>query len=399
MPQFSNINVICSDDPQLKKEAVEERLAYGRQLMPNAEFLLFTPSDFQSVGAGAKLKQLESEMSDPGLFGGERIIKINLNGLESMAIEVFKTIAANFRDMLFIVIEMPMIKSTYAKVKPVNPAPLRRFLSFMPGTEGGNAIAAQKDKKHKASRKTARGKDAQINEALGYLKWLNADIVLLYPPEGPQLKTWIVQRAQKYGLGLEPAAVELIANCADNNLLLIDQSLHVMSLTYPKSRLSVDIVDTYFAQDARYTGFELPLNLMLGDSLKALNILNSFYSGLPSELQNGLLRLIRNTDEAIKNLYEAKKMKVERMSYEDQRTFFIAHNVRLRNMQDAYRKALREWNFEMMRQATLCLSEASCALSCFDNEGAYRAMQRLALVPKIHGYNNLKYLSQEPKLF
>lgn len=396
MPKFANINVICSDDPQLKKEAVEERMAYGRQLLPNAEFLLFTQSDFQSTGAGAKLQLLESEMSDPGLFGGERIIKINLNEMDAMAIEVFTTIAANFRDMLFIVIEMSMIRAAYAKAKPVDPAPLRRILDFLPGSVGEKAL---ENKSKKPRGRKSLSKEAKINEAIGYLKYLNADFVLLYPPEEQQLKSWIIQRAQKYQLSLDPAAVELIANCADNNLLMIDQSLQVMSLTYPQSRLSSEIIETYFTLDARYTGYEMPQALMQNDSLKALNILNSFYTGTPSELQEGLLRLIRSSDEAIKNLYEAKKLRVDRMNINDQRAFFLSHNARIRPIQDAYRRAIREWTPEMLRQASLCLSEASRALSCFDNEGAYRAMQRLAMVPRLRGRIDLKFLSPEPKSF
>lgn len=400
MPKFPNISVISSDDPQLKKEAVEERLAYGRQILPNAEFLLLTTTDFKSTGAEANVKLLESEMSDPGLFGGDRIIKINLSSMDNTAVQVFTTIAANFREGLFIVIELPMLKSAYFKnTKAVDPTPLRRCLDFTQSMDGSVGTGKTNEKKSK-SKGRARSLDSKINEVFGYFKWLNADLVQIYPPDGQNLKNWISQRAKKYGMRMDPAAVDLVANCADNNLLMIDQSLLVMGLTYPNCTLTQDIVDTYFTQDARYNGYELPLALFNKDAVKALNILNSFYTGNTSELQEGLIRLIRTSDDAIKNLYDAQKVRLHGMkSSNDKKAFYLSHNIRLFNIQNAYERASREWTPEMLRQASLCLSEASQAMSYFDSEKAYRALQRLAMVPIMGGNRKLQYLSTEPKAF
>lgn len=387
--KFPNINIISSDDPLLRKEAVEERVAYGRTLLPNADFLLFTSSDLGGVGS-ANLKQLENEMSDPGLFGGDRIIKINLNGLDTIAVDVFTSLATNFRPGIYIVVELPQIKSTYAKVKPLDPSPLKRFLSFQPGTAGGEALDAQSSDKKKKAKKVRKGKETLINESLGYLKFLGADIQIIYQLDESKIKGWIVSRAQRYGLGLDPAAVDLISNCADNNLLLIDQSLQVLSFTYPNTRLGVDVVDTYFTHDSRYTGFELPVAICQKEYIRALNIINSVCSGpgnTNSSLQNGLRMLIYTMDSTLSTIYEGKREGIDRKPINLQKSFFFAHNTKLLKTQNAYLRAIREWTPDMLQQATLCLSEAARLFSKFDYEGSYRAMQRLAMVtqPRCNG--------------
>lgn len=393
MPQFANINLICSDDPLLKKEAVEERLAYGRQLLPNADFLLYTASDLGGIG-GANLKQLENEMSDPGLFGGDRIIKINLNGLDTTAVEVFTSLATNYRPGLFIIVELPIIKAAYSKVKPLDPAPLKRFLSFMPGTAGGDAFDAQHSKRK--TKKTRKSKESQITDSLGYLKYLGADIVLIYPLDEAKTRYWINDRAKRYGLSLEPDAVNLIANCADNNLMLIDQSLQVLSLTYPNARLNVELVDTYFTQDSRYTGFELPVAICLQDSLKALNIINSVCSGAgssSSSLQSGLRLLISSMDNTLSTIYAGQREKILKQQYNVQMSFMYSHNIKLQSTQNAYKKAIGLWTPQMLHLATQCLSEATMLYSRFDFEGAYRAMQRLAMVPQQRNLGQLMHLN------
>lgn len=401
MTQFcrSYISIICSDDPLLRKEAVQDRLNFCRDQCQQAhgeaaEFLLFTHSDFKQAGSTTtNLKQLESEMSDPGLFGGFRLIKINLSDADNTAADVLTTLATNFRDGLYVVVEMPQVKTAFLapKNKPADPAPLRRMLNFADATSG-------KDTKAKA-KKVRRGKDAKLLEAFSYLLFLNAEIKVLYALDPQQVRPWIKERAHRYNLDLTPEALEFIANCSDNNLLTIDQSLNVLGMTYPRMRLGIEQVELYFNQDSRYTGLELPIAICQKDSLKALNIINSVCTSAGSSMADGLRLLIRRMDETINIIYEGQSLNVPRMSTGEQTAFFASRSVLFIAAKNAYNRAFREWTPPMLRQASLCLSEASQAYSSFDFEGAYRAMQRLAMIPVTGNSQRLKYLSTQPEMF
>lgn len=399
MPNFPNINIVCSDDPLLRKEAVEERLAYGRYILPNAEFLLFTTTDFKTGGVGgANVKQMETEMSDPGLFGGDRIIKLNLSDADSTTVDVFNTIAANFRPGLFIVVEMPMIKKLLINAKSVDPSPLKRFLDYSDTGAGGQAFAKQQSGKSK-EKKSRKGLEGKLLESFGYLKYLGADIVPLYAIEESRIRSWIISRAQRYGLELDNEALEFVASSADNNLLLIDQTLYVLGMTYPRTRLTANLVEKYLSLDSRYTGNELPLAIWQGDSLKALNIINSLCTSAGTDMGDGLRTLIRIMDEAINTIYEGRQMNLMRMPLAERRSFFLGHRVFFPLAQDAYCNVMQRWSPYMLQQATVCLSEAAQAFSSFDNEGAYRALQRLAMIPTVGNNPHLKYLSTQSELF
>ena len=396
-PQSSvPVYVVCSDDPLLKLERSRELIAQGRQMLPDAEFLLYTFSDLQGLG-GANLKSIENEMSDPGLFGGDRIIKVNLKDLDTTAIDLCKLVAASFRPGLFIILELPRLNTIYTKVDPIDPTPLKHILSFAPGLD--ESSSTKKSAPKKGSKRTP-GIETRKKEALGYLKGLGANIEVLYPPEGNELKSWIAQRGRTYHLSIAPQVVEFIAQSCDNNLLLIDQSLRLMELLHAErkqnpnalSELTLDEVETYFTQDARYTGFELPQALFSGDSLKALNIINSLCSGQEMNLTTALNLLIGRLDESLTCVALGKANNIARADFRTKSAFFMARNIKVRASQEAHLKAIQEMPQGMFEFLNQCLSEASIALSQFNPEGALRALQRMALAVKTSA---VVYLSPE----
>ena len=397
MPRFNaasnaanhaDVYVVCSDDPLLKLERTRDLIAQGRRKLPDADFLLYTFSDLQGVG-GANLQSIENEMSDPGLFGGDRIIKVNLKDLDATAIELFKLVAASYRPGLFIILELPRLNTVYTKVDPIDPTPLKHILSF--------ADVEPTPKKGAKKSKRSTSLETRKKEAMGYIKGVGAQIEVLYAPDGPELKNWIAARGRKYHLNIAPQVVEFIAQSCDNNLLTIDHSLQLMELLHSGqagslSELTLDEVETYFTQDARYNGFELPQAILSGDSLKALNVISSFCSGQEMNLQSALSLLIGRMDDSLTSVALGKEKNIARAPYRDQNIFFMSRNVKVKASQEALMKAIREMPDGLLHFLSQCLSEASIALSRFDAEGALRALQRMALAVNSSA---VRYLSPE----
>ena len=113
------VYVFSSDDPFLKNERSKAVIFQARQELPQAEFMLFTSSDLTS-GSVANLARLENELIDPGLFGGDRIIKIYLNDLNSIAVQVLQLLAMRSRPGVVTVVEIGRINSALAKTAAGN---------------------------------------------------------------------------------------------------------------------------------------------------------------------------------------------------------------------------------------------------------------------------------------
>lgn len=395
------IYVICSDDPLLKLDKSQEIIQRWRKEVPDAEFLLYTFSELQGNNSNYKFQDIETELSDPGLFGGERIIKVVLKDMDNLAIELFKLIAGNMRDGLYILIEMPRITSKLAKSKEVDAQVLHRFLSFTGDSEGAKALAAQEKgtkKKASAKGKTSRKGEAAKSEAIGYLRDVGAQFLILYPPEGNELKGWITERAARYGFRVAADALDFIARSCDNNLLSIDHSLQVLEMMQDNTQgkmttLTMDMVEDYFTQDARYSGFELPQAIFTGDPLKALSIISSFCSGLETNFASALGLLISRMDSSLNAICEGKLQNIARSDMRARQAFFLSRNIKVPSSQDVHMRAMQRLSDAQLQIMSACLSEASAAYSSFEYDAAYRALQRLALATS--SPEKLPYLSAD----
>lgn len=395
--QLANIYLICSDDPLLKMERSQEIIGHWHDQDPQAEFLLYTFSELQSTGSGGpNLKNIENEMSDPGLFADSRIIKIILKDLDNTAIELFKLIAANFRRGLYVIIELPIITTKLAESAPKDPSALRRLLSFVEGSAGSVAIAAKELPKTKGKKTTtakpkaakttrARGDNAKKAEAIGYLRFLGAQVERLYTPDGVRLLEWIQRRADQYGFKLYGQALDFVARSCDNNLLTINHSLQVLSMMQEhepnqKINLTLEMAEAYFIQDSRYTGYELPVAIFNNDPLRALNIISSFCSGGDTSADQAISLLLSRMDSSLTTIYEGKKLAIDwSRNSTDRQAFLLSHNFKVTATQTAVVNAIRMLSEEQLHYLTQCLSEASCFYASFDYDGAYRALQRMAL--------------------
>lgn len=378
----NDIYILSSDDPFLKKERSSNLIAQARNKLPDAQFLLYTFSELQGTG-GPNLKSIEEQMSDPGLFGGNRIIKVILKDFDELAIELFKLIAASFRPGLFIIVEMPRITATYNKVAAKDPSELKYIASFLPGSAGEKALKEQEQKTKKSKVKKVGSQETRRKESMSFLKGIGASIEILYPPEGNELKGWILERARFYHLTMTPEALAFIATACDNNLLLIDRSLQMMQLVRSSNNnntpLTLAEADAYFTQDSRYSGFEFPVAILEGDTLKALNILSSFCSGQNQTISQALNFLISRLEESFHVIYKGKAARISNRTPNNERfAFFMQNNIKVPSAQKAYLVAITNMSSASLDYLTKTLAQASIAFSKYDNDQAYLALQRMA---------------------
>ena len=392
MDNNQGLQVICSDDPLLKMEYSQNVISAWRQQAPDAEYRIYTFSELQGLGSGgANLKELENELSDVGLLGGAKIIKIILKDLDATAMDLFEMIAATFHSDLYILIEMPRINTVLAKAEPQPlPEEKRHRMSFRDlalDSDDSKSSGRKKSTPRKAKGGKSGSGDARKKAVMGYLKYLGAHIEVLYTPEGQDLRHWIDNRAHEYNFSLTKESIEFIANCYDNNLLGIDQCLQIMDLMYcanpsaNRFNLGVKEVEPYFSQDARFSGFELPNAILTGDSLRALNVISSYSSGQGGSISAALSLFLFNLDAVFTAVYDGKTDGITaKTPYGERSRFFLSHGIKTPAAQNAIMAAIKDISTDLLDVLNNCLTEATLAYSRFDNDGAYRALQRMAVL-------------------
>ena len=393
MDNNQGLQVICSDDPLLKMEYSQNVIHSWRQQAPDAEYRIYTFSELQGQGSsGANLKELENELSDVGLFGGAKIIKIILKDLDATAMDLFEMIAATFHSDLYILIELPRINKTIADAEPQPlPEEKRHRMSFRDLALDSDNSKGSGRKKSTTRKSKGGGKngsvDARKKTVISYLKYLGANIVVLYTPEGQDLRHWIDNRAHEYNFSLTKESIEFVANCYDNNLLGIDQSLQIMDLMYcanpsaNRFNLGLKEVEPYFSQDARFSGFELPNAILTGDSLRALNVISSYSSGQGGSISAALSLFLFNLDAAFIAVYDGKTEGITaKTPYGERSRFFLSRGIKTPAAQNAIMAAIKDISTDLLDVLNSCLTEATLAYSRFDNDGAYRALQRMAVL-------------------
>ncbi len=338
--------VICSDDPLLKKERGEQIMAQARRDLPNAEFMLFTDTDFKST-VDPDLSALENELIDPGLFGGDRIIRICLRALNQAACRVMLLVAERMRSGVVVIIELPRVTAAYGKVAPrTYKEPTRRM--------GVNGLA---------------------NLAFGCIKGIGGSIEMLYPPEGAQLVRWIQSRAAACSLRCSLECAQIMASMGEGNLISIDQTLRLIGMTSRGGDLTPEMISSTMASDSRFTGFEFAEAVLGGDFLRALNVLSSTVSQGNAVEALGLL--ISRLDSALRASSAVKGSDIASMMPKERSAFFMRLGVKTPGLQNAVLRAAGSMPQRLFSFITARLALASSALSRFDTSRARRALEDL----------------------
>ncbi|MDY6323021.1 MAG: hypothetical protein SPL30_08965 [Succinivibrio sp.] len=344
------VYVLCCDDPLLKNERSAAVIAAARREMPQAELMIFTDSDFQSSGE-PNLAKLENELVDPGLFGGDRIIKIYLRDFKASQVKVMLLIAQRLRPGVVIVIEMPRIAAAFSRLSP------KKFAPFAKGRKP--ALKAQQE------------------AAIAYLKGRGASVEIMYPPEGAALTSWIMARAAACGLRCSRECAGYIAAGGEGNLIGIDQSLKMLSMTAGSRELSIQMIDAALTQDARFTGFELAAALLAGDGIRALNVLNSLASG-PDDLQEITALIIKNLDGALRAVLALRSQ--DTLSAQQRSALFMRLGIRSLDLQKAVGMAALGMPEKLLSYLTSKLAEASARWSQLRADAALLSLQDLCAV-------------------
>ncbi len=340
------VRIFSSDDPLLKNEKSAAVIAKARADLPNADFMIFTSSDF---GTGdANLKVLENELIDPGLFGGDRIIKIYLKDLNKSAAQVLLLIAQRIRPGVVIVIDLPRINITYSRLAPKPFAPLPP----------------------KSSIKT------MCDSAISYIKGIGGTLEIIYPPEGNELIAWINQRASALHLRCSRESAEYIASCLEGNLISIAQTLKLISMTHEGCELTPELLDKTIVQDSRFSGYEIAEAVLNGNSTRALNVLNSFCAGSGSQTES-IGMVISQLDNALSVIPKCREKNVGRMEYRARGAFFASCNIRTSPMQNAVLKAAMQMPPQLYNYLSDELATASKLWSTFRNDEALACLQNI----------------------
>ncbi len=276
----ANIYLISSDEPLLKKDRSDELCATARKLLPDAQYLIFASEDFKSAGPQANLSRIENELRDPGLFSGDRIIKLYFKDYDSTAAQVLDCIARYFRPGVFVIVDLPRLNSSFAKLAP-------------------RPILDKPTKRNELK-----------NAAISYIKGLGGSLEIIYPPSPAQLPRFIGERCLKHGFSIEPQALQMLCALNEGNLTAIDQALQIMDLNTKKGIITQADLSVYFVEDSRFSAFEFAEALLSGQGTRALNILHSVMSSQAGGANAHLPLILSRLDSCLNLICKIKQQQL-----------------------------------------------------------------------------------------
>ncbi|MDT8398254.1 MAG: DNA polymerase III subunit delta [Pseudomonadales bacterium] len=123
----------------------------------------------------------------------------------------------------------------------------------------------------------------KVEKASQNTKWFKAIesqacFVQVWPVNAQQLPGWIRQRLKVAGLTADAAAVTLLAELVEGNLLAAAQEIDKLAILAERSNLDQETVLTFVSDNARFTVFNLIDAALEGAAAKALRILSHLRS-------------------------------------------------------------------------------------------------------------------------
>lgn len=111
-------------------------------------------------------------------------------------------------------------------------------------------------------------------------KWSEAiarigHVVTVWPIKPNELHDWLEKRLRSRGLSAEPAALQMLVERVEGNLLAAAQEVEKLALLAPGKRLGAGDMDKLVADSARYDVFKLVEAALAGDPQRAVRMLRS----------------------------------------------------------------------------------------------------------------------------
>ncbi len=102
-------------------------------------------------------------------------------------------------------------------------------------------------------------------------KWATAiddcgAIIQVWPVPAPQMPRWIGQRLSRAGIRANAAAIDILADRVEGNLLAAVQEIEKLKLLVPDGEIDADTMSTVVADSARYSIFTLVDKILAGDT-------------------------------------------------------------------------------------------------------------------------------------
>ncbi|MFT5033146.1 MAG: DNA polymerase-3 subunit delta [Bacteroidia bacterium] len=113
-------------------------------------------------------------------------------------------------------------------------------------------------------------------------KWIKAveksgALIQIWPIDRPHLPSWLQQRAQKLGLNIDRAALEVLADRVEGNLLAAAQEIEKLHVLAGDKPVSAEAVNSWVASSARYDVFKLIDCILQGQTSIALRMIHSLH--------------------------------------------------------------------------------------------------------------------------
>jgi len=120
----------------------------------------------------------------------------------------------------------------------------------------------------------------KIDAAMAKSAWYKAlektgVVVNIWPIPREQLPQWLMNRARKYKLQLQPDAANLLADYVEGNLIAAAQTIEKMYLLQPQQPIDNDFIKSILTDESRFTIFDFIDSLIAGDKSRTLHILNN----------------------------------------------------------------------------------------------------------------------------
>lgn len=104
-------------------------------------------------------------------------------------------------------------------------------------------------------------------------------VITIWPIAREQLPSWLIERARKYKLSLQPNAAQLLADYVEGNLVAAAQAIekiYLLTIRSAKENLptiNIEVVQAVLADESRFTIFDLTDSFLAGDASRTLHIL------------------------------------------------------------------------------------------------------------------------------
>lgn len=100
-------------------------------------------------------------------------------------------------------------------------------------------------------------------------------VLPIWPMSREQMPQWLIQRAKKYKLQLNPAAAQLLTDYVEGNLSAAAQIIEKAFLLKPEHEITTDLLQQILTDESRFSVFDLVDAMVSAQASRALHILQT----------------------------------------------------------------------------------------------------------------------------